>query len=222
MAAERKIDHIEYGGEKYEFVDSEVRSNLALLSTKVNKLDSDINEELSEEVTRAQNAEQALENSKVTKVAGKGLSTNDFTDEDKAKIEDPDEFTGATEDDDGTKGVVPAPEIADKDKYLKGDGTWDTPPNTTYEDATESTHGLMSATDKVKLNKVEAEPDDFQGSQTTFVNNVITEALTNGRTKTTTFNNNGTITQVITKTGVPTITLTTTFNNDGSITRVRT
>lgn len=36
-------------------------------------------------------------------------------------------FTGATSLADGTVGNVPAPTIADKDKYLKGDGTWDTP-----------------------------------------------------------------------------------------------
>lgn len=36
-------------------------------------------------------------------------------------------FTGATSLADGTVGNVPAPLIADKDKYLKGDGTWDTP-----------------------------------------------------------------------------------------------
>ncbi len=33
-------------------------------------------------------------------------------------------FGGATELADGTVGNVPAPTIADKDKYLKGDGTW--------------------------------------------------------------------------------------------------
>ena len=36
-------------------------------------------------------------------------------------------FTGATELADGTVGNVPAPLVADKDKFLKGDGTWGTP-----------------------------------------------------------------------------------------------
>lgn len=36
-------------------------------------------------------------------------------------------FTGATELADGVVGNVPAPLIADKDKFLKGDGTWATP-----------------------------------------------------------------------------------------------
>lgn len=36
-------------------------------------------------------------------------------------------FTGATDLAPGTVGNVPAPTIADKDKYLKGDGTWGTP-----------------------------------------------------------------------------------------------
>lgn len=36
------------------------------------------------------------------------------------------DFTGATSLADGAAGLVPKPLIADKDKYLKGDGTWDT------------------------------------------------------------------------------------------------
>ena len=34
------------------------------------------------------------------------------------------DFTGATAQADGVHGFVPAPLIADKDKFLKGDGTW--------------------------------------------------------------------------------------------------
>lgn len=34
------------------------------------------------------------------------------------------DFTGATSSADGTHGLVPAPLIADREKYLKGDGTW--------------------------------------------------------------------------------------------------
>ena len=36
-------------------------------------------------------------------------------------------FKGATSNANGEPGIVPAPLIADKDKYFKGDGTWDTP-----------------------------------------------------------------------------------------------
>lgn len=36
-------------------------------------------------------------------------------------------MVGATANADGESGRVPAPTSADKDKYLKGDGTWDTP-----------------------------------------------------------------------------------------------
>ena len=34
-------------------------------------------------------------------------------------------FTGATTDANGNVGFVPAPQVADKDKFLKGDGTWE-------------------------------------------------------------------------------------------------
>lgn len=42
-------------------------------------------------------------------------------------------------------------------KYLRQDGTWVAPPNdnTTYSDATQENHGLMSAADKKKLDGVE-------------------------------------------------------------------
>lgn len=38
--------------------------------------------------------------------------------------------------------------------YLRADGSWAAPPNTTYSNATASEPGLMSATDKAKLNGV--------------------------------------------------------------------
>lgn len=42
-----------------------------------------------------------------------------------------DDMTGATSSSDGEHGLVPAPLIADRDKYLKGDGTWQNIPNMT-------------------------------------------------------------------------------------------
>ena len=38
----------------------------------------------------------------------------------------------------------PAPATGDQGKYLRGDGTYGTPTNTTYSDATQTAHGLMS------------------------------------------------------------------------------
>ena len=39
--------------------------------------------------------------------------------------------------------------------FLRGDGTWATPPNTTYSVASGSTNGLMSFTDKTKLDGID-------------------------------------------------------------------
>lgn len=63
------------------------------------------------------------------------------------------QFDGASSSKDGTQGEVPAPKSAtqDYDKFLKGDGTWATPENTEYSEATQSASGLMSATDKTNL-----------------------------------------------------------------------
>lgn len=65
-------------------------------------------------------------------------------------------FTGATSSTAGSTGFVPAPASGNQNKYLRGDGTWQTPPdtNTTYSNATTSTAGLMSASDKSKLNGI--------------------------------------------------------------------
>lgn len=54
-------------------------------------------------------------------------------------------FTGATSSTAGSTGFVPAPASGNQNKYLRGDGTWQTPPdtNTTYSIATASTAGLV-------------------------------------------------------------------------------
>lgn len=43
----------------------------------------------------------------------------------------------------GKAGLVPAPAAGAQGKYLRGDGTWQTPPNTTYAKANTSTLGLV-------------------------------------------------------------------------------
>ena len=60
------------------------------------------------------------------------------------------DFTGATSLQAGTAGLVPAPTTADPDKFLKGDGTWGTPTDTTYSAGTNvqiSAGNVISATD---------------------------------------------------------------------------
>lgn len=51
----------------------------------------------------------------------------------------------------GSAGLVPAPAAGKQASFLRGDGTWAVPANTTYSPATASANGLMSATDKAKL-----------------------------------------------------------------------
>ncbi len=61
---------------------------------------------------------------KVDKVAGKGLSKNDFTDELKTKLDGIQAYQGATSSAAGRSGLVPSAPAADRNKFLKGDGTW--------------------------------------------------------------------------------------------------
>ena len=63
-------------------------------------------------------------------------------------------FKAATASAAGGSGLVPAPAAGENDEYLRGDGTWATPTNTTYSNATTSTAGLMSAADKTKLDGI--------------------------------------------------------------------
>lgn len=56
----------------------------------------------------------------------------------------------------GKAGLVPAPAAGAQAKFLRGDGTWATPTNTTYGVATTSANGLLSKEDKAKLDGIEA------------------------------------------------------------------
>lgn len=73
----------------------------------------------------------------VQKESGKGLSTNDYTTNEKNKLASiaagatkDTIMTGATSTAAGTSGLVPVPVAGKQDSFLKGDGTWATPPDT--------------------------------------------------------------------------------------------
>lgn len=80
-----------------------------------------------------------LKNIFVSQEVGKGLSSNDYTTEEKEKLAGIAvgadvstryaAFTGATSEAAGSSGLVPAPAIGDDGKFLKGDGTWNTVPD---------------------------------------------------------------------------------------------
>jgi len=65
-------------------------------------------------------------------------------------------MTGATASASGKQGLVPAPASGKQASFLRGDGTWAVPTNTTYSAATTSAAGLMSAADKSKLDGIAA------------------------------------------------------------------
>lgn len=50
---------------------------------------------------------------------------------------------GATSTTNGKAGLVPAPDAGKQGQYLRGDGQWVTPPNTTYSKATAEALGLV-------------------------------------------------------------------------------
>lgn len=61
-------------------------------------------------------------------------------------------FIGATGQTQGEQGLVPAPKTSDRGKFLKGDGTWRT---VIIPNVTETREGLMSASDKSKLDNIQ-------------------------------------------------------------------
>ena len=63
-------------------------------------------------------------------------------------------FKGASSTVAGTSGYVPGPSAGSANRYFRSDGTWAVPPNTTYSVASTSANGLMSASDKTKLDGI--------------------------------------------------------------------
>lgn len=73
---------------------------------------------------------------------------------DKTKLDGIDVMKGSSATNDGSAGLVPIPIAGSQDQFLRADGSWSTPPGKEYNDATESSNGLMSAKDKTKLNRL--------------------------------------------------------------------
>ena len=83
----------------------------------------------------------------------------------KAEIKDINVMTGATAEVAGAAGFVPAPAAGKNTSFLRGDGTWVVPTDTKYNAATTATDGLMSATDKSKLDAIANSADAVSFAQ---------------------------------------------------------
>lgn len=80
---------------------------------------------------------------------------------------------GATSTANGMQGLVPAPSTGSQAKFLRGDGTWQAPPNTTYTTATQSSNGLLSSSDKTKLDGIAAKANNYTHPSTHPANVIV-------------------------------------------------
>lgn len=64
------------------------------------------------------------------------------------------DMKGATSAEAGAHGLVPAPATGNQGMFLRGDGTWASPENTTYGVASTTANGLLSKEDKAKLDGI--------------------------------------------------------------------
>lgn len=79
---------------------------------------------------------------------------------------------GATASANGASGLVPAPTKGDSTRYLTSDGKWSSILFPTYPLASSSLDGLMSRTDKAKLNGIE------NGANKTIVDDTLSDTST--------------------------------------------
>lgn len=109
---------------------------------------------------------------KVDKVEGKQLSTNDYTTAEKNKLAGLSNYSHPTTS--GNKHI-PAGGAAGKILGWASDGTaqWVDDKNTTYGNATTSSSGLMSSSDKSKLNGIAS------GANKTVVDNALSQGSAN-------------------------------------------
>ena len=85
-------------------------------------------------------------------IVGSGLSVNNGVISASGSGSPP--MSGASADHNGEAGTVPQPFIGDQVKFLRGDATWASTPYPS--NATTSAAGLMSASDKSKLDNIES------------------------------------------------------------------
>lgn len=93
------------------------------------------------------------------------------------------DMTGATSSAAGTHGLVPAPAKGNQEKYLRGDGTWQTPPNTTYSVFKGATHAANGSSGLVPAPNMSAyDGGYFLGADGTWKSADITMVTESGET----------------------------------------
>ena len=95
----------------------------------------------------------SAEHAKYAERATRDEDGNDIVDTYALKNAIPTVMTGATSQAAGTSGLVPAPTVEEKDKFLKGDGTWTAPPEVNLANYYYDEHGNGLSAKRTRGNK---------------------------------------------------------------------
>jgi len=141
---DNKVWSVDFIKKQFNSLDSN-KANKTEIPTKLSEMAEDSTHRT---VTDAEKATWNTVSNKVDKVAGKGLSTNDYTDAAKKKVDDipsSPKYTDTVTTINGKTGAISKADIT----ALGIPGT-----NTTYGLVTQSSNGLLSAADKKRLDNI--------------------------------------------------------------------
>lgn len=154
----------------------------------------------------------------ITKITGAGTSGSPYVVSFGVVENTYELMTGATNSANGATGLVPAPLIANELQFLRGNGTWATPTNTTYAVATANGDDLYK--EKINLTGSDSSTDTIQIAVNATSLRTFTGLTTNGSTTITSVTDTAglLVGQLVTGTAIPANALITAINPNTSVT----
>lgn len=134
------------------------KANTSAIPTKTSQLTNDSGFKTTDNNTTYTLTQDSSDGHKITLTPSSGTATTITIPDNNTTYSN---MTAATASAAGKAGLVPAPAAGKQASFLRGDGTWVVPTNTTYSAATTSAAGLMSAADKTKLDGIATSANNY-------------------------------------------------------------